>query len=67
MGTRFPLQELDPLGQRRLAGAQSPSPHRVPDPRFEPPCRHPKVKLPQLQMLRMSSLTNHFSLCLLNS
>jgi len=37
----------------------------VPNPSFKPPRRHAKVKLPDFELRLMSSLTDHFNLCLL--
>ena len=65
MRSRLPLQQLDPLSQRRFAGTQSPLPRWVPNPSFKPPRRHAQVELPHLELLFRKTLTDHFDLCLL--
>jgi formaldehyde-activating enzyme len=63
VGAGFLFQELDPLSQRGLAGAEAASADGGADPRFKPTRRHAQVERPGLpSLLPIPLLTDHIHL-----
>ena len=65
VGACLLLQELDPLGQRRFAGAQSPLSSLVPGFEIRATALIPQGQISPSFHCYTSLLTNHFNLCLL--